>query len=91
MDTVVLGDRLPEATQQPLLGPCTLSAVPSSRELEIASRLAAVSDWWDAVTVSRVSFSGVVGGRGGGGGVSSSSIRREFKGEMNRGNRTESL
>ena len=58
MDAAVLGDRLPEGTQKPLLGPGT-PPFAVLRELESACR---VGIFWDAVTVPTVCFSGVLRG-----------------------------
>ena len=60
MDAAILGDRLLERTQKPLLGPGKSPfAVPALRELESACR---VSILWDAVTVPRSAFQGFCGG-----------------------------
>ena len=60
MDAAVLGDRLPEGTKKPLLGPGSpLFAAPALRARERACR---VCISWDAVTAPMVCFSGVLWG-----------------------------
>ena len=56
MDAAVLGDRLPEVTQKPFLGP-------GSADIERARSACRVSILWDAVTVPTVCISGILRGR----------------------------